>query len=181
MIDPLRFETKKSSIKILFFSVFMRVIGFDPGIEKLGYGIIERDARGEYHICTYGIIRTHKSQSLAERLHEISTDLQAILQTYNPTHAVVEQLVWNRNVTSALAVAHARGIILSTTYKHNIQILEISQSHLKLAVTGNGNETKKIVQSSLEKLIKQELTGQDDAIDALGLAWYGATYPHLFS
>ena len=105
---------------------------------------------------------------------EISQDLEALLKETKPDLCVVEELFFARNVTNAISVAHARGIILHTIAKAGIKLLELTPLQMKQAITGMGNAKKSLVGISIKALLKLDAVPQpDDAADALGLALAG--------
>ncbi len=150
----------------------MRVIGIDPGLARVGYGIIDV-IEGKKNMLECGIIETNSTQKEEERLIEISKDLSSILKKWTPKIAVVEKFFFYRSSTT-IGVVQARGVILMTLGMHNISILEFAPMQIKLAVTGYGHADKSEVLSSvMQELNITSAPKPDDAADALAIALTG--------
>lgn len=152
----------------------MRVLGIDPGLATVGLGLLDAPTRDTPKALEWLTIETKAGLPLADRLLEIERDLAAYLENARPDLVVVEKLFFAKNETTALDVAHARGVLLATVAKHNVPLLEPSPSEMKLGVTGDGRADKRQVQTMLLHALK--LTGlprPDDAADALALALFG--------
>lgn len=148
----------------------MLVLGIDPGIERTGYALVEIDGH-DLHAREYGCITTLARHSTGERLVELRKDLTNILKQHKPTAAVVERLVFVHNVTSALAVGQARGVIMLTLQEHGLTVREYSPTEVKRAVTSNGAADKQAVGNAVRLIFGlQEVPTPDDAADALALA-----------
>ncbi|MBU0661598.1 crossover junction endodeoxyribonuclease RuvC [Patescibacteria group bacterium] len=149
-----------------------RILGIDPGFGRVGYGIIEGSGSQWTHV-THGCIETAKENSFVDRLVEVQTDLQTIIDMYQPSIACVEELFFLKNVTTGMNVSHARGVILLTLHQAGIDIHEATPLEIKQAITGYGQAHKEQVQYMVAKLLKlPETRLQDDAADALGAALY---------
>ncbi len=151
----------------------MVILGIDPGTATIGYGLIESTRfEAQYREC--GVMLTSKGLPLSDRLVEIGKDIENLLKETKPDLCVVEELFFFRNVTNAMSVAHARGIILYQIAQANIKLLELTPLQMKKAVTGMGQASKKQVGMMIKNLLKLDAIPQpDDAADALGLALAG--------
>ena len=150
----------------------MRIIGIDPGLARVGYGIID-EVKGGKKILDCGIIETEATKKEGKRLLEISEDLSSIINRWNPDIAAVEKFFFYRS-SSTISVVQARGIIIMTLAKHNISILEFPPMQIKLAVTGYGHSDKnEVLQSVMHELKINTPPKPDDAADALAIALTG--------
>ncbi len=150
----------------------MRIIGIDPGLARVGYGIID-EIEGKKILIDCGIIETKSTQKEENRLLEISNDLNTIISKWNPNCAAVEKFFFYRSSTT-ISVVQARGVIMMTLGKHNIPIQEFPPMQIKLAVTGYGHSDKNEVLSSV--MYELNITSPpkpDDAADALAIALTG--------
>ncbi len=148
----------------------MIVLGIDPGTAITGYGIVsERDSQAVMVAC--GAITTPADQPLPDRLLAIHRQLANIIAQYRPDHAAVEQLFFNKNVRTALAVGHARGVTLMTLAQANIPIFEYTPLEVKQAITGSGRADKRQIQQMVTLLLNLDKTPKpDDVADALAIA-----------
>lgn len=149
----------------------MRFLGIDPGFERTGFGVINREA-GELTLEAYGVITTSKEDAYPERLVQLQEGLEAILEQFPDIAAVgVEELFFAKNVTTALPVAQARGVILFTLARRNCIIQEIKPVEVKAAVAGNGRADKKEMQRMVQLTFGlKEVPQPDDAADAIAIA-----------
>ena len=122
----------------------MRILGIDPGYAIVGFGLIEA-ARGDARMITYGTITTPAGESLSKRLFQISTDMEALIGTLKPDVIAVEELFFNTNLTTGIAVAHGRGVILCAAEKCGVPLYEYAPSQVKMAVAGYGKARKRQV------------------------------------
>ena len=148
----------------------MRVLGLDPGTATTGYGIIDVED-GRFSVVTFGVITTPAKQPAALRLQVIYHKLSDLLREYRPDTAGVEELFFGRNVTTAISVGQARGVLLLTLANAGIPIGEYSPPKIKEAVTGYGNASKEQMQLMVRNLLDLKETPQpDDAADGLAVA-----------
>ncbi len=148
----------------------MRVLGIDPGYGRVGWGIIEGEKTQWAHVA-HGCIETDASSSLAARLAELQSKLCTILDMHKPDVSGMETLFFKKNVTTGLAVAHARGVILWTLYTKGIPCRDIKPVEVKQSVTGHGGAEKMQVQHMVAMMLGLKDTRiQDDAADALAVA-----------
>lgn len=148
----------------------MIFLGIDPGIETVGFGLIEQTDTTQ-DVLDYGCIKTPASLSLPERLAMIRSDLQQLLSDYQPTVAGVETIFFQTNVKTAINVAQGRGVVLNTLHEQGMIIIEPSPLQVKMNVTGDGKADKLQVQMMVQRLLHlDELPQPDDAADALAIA-----------
>ncbi|MBE7085079.1 MAG: crossover junction endodeoxyribonuclease RuvC [Clostridiales bacterium] len=149
----------------------MIILGIDPGLATLGYGVIEKDDRGNCRAIDCGVVTTPKQESLPVRLAQLEEGLQKILDTYKPDEIAMEELFFSKNITTGIAVAHARGVALLTCVKACGKLYEYTPMQIKQAITGYGNADKKQMQTVVASLLKlKSVPKPDDAADALGVA-----------
>jgi crossover junction endodeoxyribonuclease RuvC len=146
-------------------------IGIDPGTATTGFGIITEKNDGSMVCLQYGVIRTAPSLEMPERLAQIYEDMQQILLLHKPQFAAVEKLFFQKNVTNAISVGQARGVVLLALQQHQIPIYEFTPNEVKQAVSGYGGAGKKQIQSMVKLLLNlDEMPEPDDAADALAVA-----------
>ncbi len=145
-------------------------LGIDPGIGICGYGLVAR--RGSRYRCIdCGCIRTTPRAPLSSRLLELASDLERLLDACSPHAAGVEKVFFGHNVTNAMAVSHARGVVLYLLASRGIPVMEFSPPQIKQAVAGYGNADKRQVQYMVVRLLGLEAAPRpDDAADALAVA-----------
>lgn len=157
----------------------MIIIGIDPGIEKIGYGIIEKQnlKNSDPKVLDYGCITTSPSLKKEERLKKISLDLSRLIKKYKPGIMAVESLFFFKNLKTAISVSEAKGVILLAAANFNIPVREFTPLQVKMTVVGYGRAEKKQVQEMVKKSLNLENFNQkekdrkkDDAYDALGVA-----------
>jgi crossover junction endodeoxyribonuclease RuvC len=148
----------------------MRIIGIDPGTGILGFGIIELTNRRP-GLVDAGVIRTPVKQDDSMRLETIYNELSDIIAQTKPDIMSVEKLFFAQNVTTAMTVAQARGIVLLTGRQANIEIYEYTPLQIKQAVTGYGRAEKKQIQEMVRVILKlKNVPKPDDCADALAAA-----------
>lgn len=152
----------------------MKVLGIDPGLATVGLGLVDAPTRDTPRCIEWLTIETAAGLPLEERLLEIERDLTDYLEQAKPELVVIEKLFFAKNETTALDVAHARGVLLSCVARHGIPLLCPSPSEMKLGVTGDGSADKLQVQTMLKHVFGlAEIPKPDDAADALALALFG--------
>tara|TARA_Y100001968_G_scaffold296779_1_gene305191 strand:+ start:189 stop:653 length:465 start_codon:yes stop_codon:yes gene_type:complete len=150
----------------------VRIIGIDPGLARVGYGIID-EKEGTKTMLDCGIIETKSTQKEESRLLEISNDLSSIISKWSPQAAAVEKFFFYRS-SSTISVVQARGVIMMTLGKHNLSIHEFPPMQIKLAVTGYGHSCKDdVLKSVMHELNITSPPKPDDAADALAIALTG--------
>ncbi len=148
----------------------MKILGIDPGLACMGFGIIE-SVNNSLKLIDYGTVKTNHKETLNIRLDTIYQDLKYIIKKYKPTVMVVEEIFYGKNVKSALLMGHARGVPLLLSASSNITLYEFSARRIKQSITGNGNATKEQVQFMVKNLLSMtKLPDPLDASDALAAA-----------
>ena len=148
----------------------MIVLGIDPGLTKTGFGLLSI-ANDTPKIIDYGIIEPNKNDSLSKRLYSIYTDMNQLIEMFNPTIVSIEDIFYGRNVKSALLLGQARGIAMLCAAKYDIPVFEYSAKKVKQAITGNGNADKTQLQYMIKQIFKlKQLPTPLDASDAIGIA-----------
>lgn len=149
----------------------MIILGIDPGIATLGYGVIEKDARGNCRAVDYGVVVTPKEEGLPVRLAMLEEGISKILEKHKPDEVAMEELFFSKNITTGIAVAHARGVALLTCVKACGKLYEYTPMQIKQALTGYGRAEKRQIQSVVTSLLHlQTIPKPDDAADALAIA-----------
>ena len=148
----------------------MRVRGIDPGVATIGFGLVEVD-RSHQTLLRYGVITTPAGLPLSRRLLQISEDMEELLRQFKPQEMAVEELFFTKNITTGIAVAHGRGVILLAAERAGVPVYEYTPMQVKQAVAGYGGADKRQVMLMTQRLLKmKEIPRPDDAADALALA-----------
>lgn len=148
----------------------MIVIGIDPGLATVGFGVIKTEKEKATPI-SYGCIRTSPDKETPARLLEIYNEITSLFEKYKPEVIAVEKLFFSKNVTNALSVSEARGVIFLAAQQQNIPIFEYTPNQVKQAITGSGRADKKQVQEMIKRLLGlDEIPEPDDAADGLSIA-----------
>jgi crossover junction endodeoxyribonuclease RuvC len=149
----------------------MRILGIDPGTGILGFGVIDSDKRGKLTLVDAGVIRTPVKEDDAVRLQTIFDELTQIIKETNPQAMSVEKLFFARNVTTAMTVAQARGVVLLCGKQAGLEISEYTPMQIKQAITGYGKADKKQMQEMVRVILNLKTVPKpDDAADALAAA-----------
>ena len=149
----------------------MTILGFDPGLATLGYGVIKVDNAGKAEMVDYGIISTPKEKNLPERLVLLEKGVKQVIEVFKPDEIAIEELFFAKNVTTGIIVAHARGVILLTAIKECGRIYEYTPLQIKQALTGYGRADKHQIQSMVKTFLRlKSIPRPDDAADALAVA-----------
>ena len=149
----------------------MIILGIDPGLATLGYGVLRKDQRGNVTAEDYGVVTTPKDESLPVRLAILETGLTSLLEKFSPDEVAVEELFFTKNVTTGIAVAQARGVALLTCVKRCGRLFEYTPMQIKQALTGYGKAEKRQNQLVTANLLRlQSVPRPDDAADALAVA-----------
>lgn len=149
----------------------MLVIGIDPGTALTGYGLVRRTSGSEIELVEYGVIRTSARKPMTERLVKLHSELEALLKRHQPEEAAVERLFFQKNVTTAISVGQARGVVLLSLAAAGLAVEEYTPQDIKLAVTGYGAADKGQMQRMVKMLLTMDqLPKPDDAADALAVA-----------
>ena len=148
----------------------MIILGVDPGTATMGYGVLEKTGN-RYRALAYGVLETPKTMPAHERLRELYRGVCALCESYQPDALATEQLLFQTNRRTAIAVARAAGVALLAAAEQGIEWREYTPLQVKQAVTGYGGADKKQVQTIVQRLLGLEtLPKPDDAADALAIA-----------
>ena len=148
----------------------MRIIGIDPGTGILGFGIIDF-SKGRYQLIDGGVIRTPVKEDDAVRLQTIYDELTDIITDTKPDEMAVEKLFFAQNVTTAITVAQARGVVLLTGMQASLKISEYTPLQIKQALTGYGRADKKQIQEMVKVVLGLKVVPKpDDCADAIACA-----------
>jgi crossover junction endodeoxyribonuclease RuvC len=145
-------------------------LGIDPGTATLGFGVVSLEAN-QLRLVDAGVVRTHASETDAQRLAELEGALYRLVAEHHPDRMAVERLFFQRNVQTAMAVGQARAVALLVAAHHRLPVDEPTPNEVKQAVCGNGAADKVQVASMVQRLLSVTLSGAaDDATDALAAA-----------
>ena len=148
----------------------MRILGIDPGYATIGFGLVEAE-RAQVKMVTYGAITTPAGLPLSKRLYQIGTDMEDLIGQLKPDVISIEELFFNTNITTGIAVAHGRGVILLACQKAGVKIYEYTPLQVKQAVVGYGRAEKSQVMDMVRRLCNLKAPPKpDDAADAVALA-----------
>lgn len=148
----------------------MRILGIDPGTGILGFGVVDVE-RSNTTFVDAGVVRTPVNQEDSERLFTIYHDLEQIIDEHKPDVMAVEKLFFIRNITTAMSVSQARGVVLLLGKQKKLQLYEYTPLQIKQAVTGYGKADKKQIQEMVKIILKlPQIPKPDDAADALAAA-----------
>ena len=148
----------------------MVILGIDPGVATIGFGVIRAD-RQKNALLRYGVITTPAGLPLSTRLYQISQDMNQLIEQFKPDEIAVEELFFSKNITTGIAVAHGRGVILLEVERAGVPVYEYTPMQVKQAVAGYGGADKRQVMLMTQRLLKmKEIPRPDDAADALAIA-----------
>lgn len=147
----------------------MITLGVDPGTALLGFGLIHGDDNPS--LITYGVVETAAKLAMPERLVQLYDSVWTLIREYAPDELAIEQLFFARNVTTALAVGQARGVVLLAAAQHGMSVYEYKPAEVKQAVSGYGKADKPQMQEMVRILLNlPNIPTPDDAADALAVA-----------
>ena len=148
----------------------MRILGIYPGVAIVGFGVLDC-AGATQRMVQYGAINTPAGMPLAARLVQIGGDLEQLIRQFQPDEMSIEELFFSKNITTGIAVAHARGVILYTAQRMHLPVYEYTPMQIKQAVVGYGLADKHQVMDMTRRLLKlKSIPRPDDAADALAIA-----------
>ena len=149
----------------------MIILGIDPGLATMGYGVINA-VKGNYSVIDYGAVVTPKDCTLPQRLKQLEEGVKELIETFKPDNIAIEELFFSKNVTTGIAVSEARGVILLTAVKGlGDEVYEYTPNQIKQAVTGYGGADKMQMQHMVQALLRlKSVPRPDDAADALAVA-----------
>lgn len=148
----------------------MKILGIDPGTATTGFGLINKTGPKLTKVDC-GVIATEKTMPMPERLNVIFNDLTEIIKHHQPDSIAVEKLFFTNNITTAMSVSQARGVVLLVAAQNNIELSEYTPLQVKMSVTGYGQADKRQVQEMVKKILKlHTIPKPDDAADALAIS-----------
>ena len=148
----------------------MRILGIDPGVATVGFGVIDSEG-GRQRMVRYGAITTPAGMPLAARLVQIGGDLEQLIRQFQPDEMSIEELFFSKNITTGIAVAHGRGVLLYTAEKMHLPVYEYTPMQIKQAVVGTGAADKTQVTYMVRTLLHLDHDPKPDhAADALACA-----------
>ena len=149
----------------------MCILGIDPGLATTGWAVVDFNNDLDPNVIDYGAVTTPKGCTVSERLVEIYDDISELVEKFKPDLAGIETLIFCKNITSAMSVGEARGVVRLVLEKSNIPIREFTPLQIKDAVTGYGKADKKQVQENVKMLCGlEDIPKPDDAADAIAVA-----------
>ena len=150
--------------------MILRILGIDPGLATVGFSIVDVE-KSKMKLVTCGVISTPAHTSLSSRLDRIFEDLNELISSFSPDVMSIEELFFNTNITTGIAVAHARGVILLSAYRAGVQVFEYPPLQVKQAVVGYGRAEKNQVIDMVRRILALPAAPKpDDAADAVALA-----------
>lgn len=150
--------------------MILRILGIDPGLATVGFSIVDVE-KSKMKLVTCGVISTPAHTSLSSRLDRIFEDMNELISSFNPDVMSIEELFFNTNITTGIAVAHARGVILLSAYRAGVQVFEYTPLQVKQAVVGYGRAEKNQVIDMVRRILALPAAPKpDDAADAVALA-----------
>ena len=148
----------------------MRILGIDPGIATIGFGVLESE-KNSHKLINCGVITTPAHTSLSSRLEQIYDDMLNLLDLFKPDAVSIEELFFNTNITTGISVAHGRGVILLACRKYGVKVYEYTPLQVKQAVVGYGRAEKHQVMDMVKRICQLPAAPKpDDAADAVALA-----------
>ena len=157
----------------------MTILGIDPGLATLGYGVIEADDNRR-RLIQFGTLTTPAGQPMPQRLRAIFQGMNQLMDIYQPDDVAFEELFFSKNITTGMAVSAARGVALVAVVQRTDNLYEYTPMQIKQAVTGYGGADKHQVQQMVKMLLNmKEIARPDDAADALAVAITHANSMHM--
>lgn len=151
----------------------MRILGIDPGYDRLGIAIIDFDPKTKKNILLYSeCFETNRKRDILFRLNDIGEKVRAIIETFEPKALAIETLFLSKNQKTAMRVSEARGIIMYEAVKNGLDVKEFSPMNIKMAITSDGSADKSMMMKMVPLLIKmpQKKKILDDEYDAIAVA-----------
>ena len=150
--------------------MILRILGIDPGLATVGFSIVDVE-KSKMKLVTCGVISTPAHTSLSSRLDRIFEDMNELISSFSPDVMSIEELFFNTNITTGIAVAHARGVILLSACRAGVQVFEYTPLQVKQAVVGYGRAEKNQVIDMVRRILALPAAPKpDDAADAVALA-----------
>ena len=149
----------------------MIILGIDPGIATMGYGVVDKDKNGNCRAIDYGVVVTPKEETLPVRLAILEEGVNKIIDRFAPEEVALEELFFTKNITTGIAVAQARGVTLLACVKKCGRLYEYTPMQIKQALTGYGRADKQQIHQVVTSLLRlKSVPRPDDAADALAIA-----------
>ena len=149
----------------------MIILGIDPGVATMGYGVVYKDKNGNCRAIDYGVVVTPKEETLPVRLAILEEGVNKIIDRFAPEEVALEELFFTKNITTGIAVAQARGVTLLACVKKCGRLYEYTPMQIKQALTGYGRADKQQIQQVVTSLLRlKSVPRPDDAADALAIA-----------
>ena len=149
----------------------MIILGIDPGIATMGYGVVDKDKNGNCRAIDYGVVVTPKEETLPVRLAILEEGVNKIIDRFATEEVALEELFFTKNITTGIAVAQARGVTLLACVKKCGRLYEYTPMQIKQALTGYGRADKQQIQQVVTSLLRlKSVPRPDDAADALAIA-----------
>ena len=159
------------SLFIIHYSLFMIVLGIDPGYERVGIAVIKKEENSKEILLYSNCFKTKKELIFNERLFLVGDEINRVIKKFKPDVLAIESLFFNTNQKTALLVSEARGVIIYEAKRNNLEVYEYTPLQIKNAVTGYGRASKNQVDTMVRQLISiPEKIKQDDEIDAIAIA-----------
>jgi crossover junction endodeoxyribonuclease RuvC len=147
------------------------VLGIDPGIGTTGYGVVDEDRQGGVRLIAYGAIETPPGVAMPTRLMQLHETALALMRQHQPESVAIEQLFFGRNVTTAIIVGQARGVVLLAAAQAGLDVFEYKPAEVKQALSGYGKADKRQMQEMVRLLLNLDhIPRPDDAADAIAIA-----------
>lgn len=148
----------------------MRILGIDPGYDRLGWGVVDGDGRNPKYAGS-GLIKTSRDDDAAGRLAQIANDARRLIKAEKPDAVAVEEIYFAKNVKTAIGVAQARGVVMAVAAQAGVRVAEYAPVVVKQDITGNGNAAKTQVQYMVKQILKvDKAEALDDEFDAIAVA-----------
>lgn len=148
----------------------MRILGIDPGIATVGFGVVD-SVKNKQTLVRCGVITTPAGRSLSSRLNQIYDDMNELISAFSPDAMAIEELFFNTNITTGISVSHGRGVMLLAAYRAGLPIYEYTPLQVKQAVVGYGRAEKKQVIDMVKRILNMSVAPKpDDAADAIAIA-----------
>lgn len=148
----------------------MKILAIDPGFERVGVAVIERDSKQKDILVYSDCFKTSAKILFHKRLTAIGEEMERLIKKYKPEALAIEKLYFTNNQKTVMGVSEARGVIIYSASHNNLEVFEYTPPQIKIAVTGYGRADKKMVINMVFKLIKIEKpTSSDDELDAIAI------------
>ena len=159
----------------------MKIISVDPGYDRVGIAILEKDNKGKEKVIFSECFITQRDETISTRIFKIGKRVDELIKKYKPQFLIIESLFFSKNTKTALSVAEARGVIIFQALRNNIEVFEYTPNQIKSAVAGHGSANKKDIFYMVHKLVDiSEAQRFDDELDAIaiGLTFF-ASYKNI--